>query len=66
MTLEGDNLLQIQKWWDVIISAFLQYLSKKKSWTSYKSLSSEHYNIYKFLLLPDTHPKYSTAKEKYK
>ena len=31
MTLEGDNLLQIQKWWYDILSDFCKYLSTNKS-----------------------------------
>ena len=31
MTLEGDTVLQIQKWQDAIISTFFQYLSTNKS-----------------------------------
>ena len=31
MNLEGDTLLQIQKWWDVIIYTFCQSLSTNKS-----------------------------------
>ena len=49
MTLEGDTLLQLQKWWDTISSAFWQSLSTNKSWPSYKKLKAEHYNITKFL-----------------
>ena len=66
MTLEGDTLPQIQKWWDAIISDFYQYLSTNNIWPPYKSLIVEHHNIYKFLLPPDTHPKYATEKENYK
>ena len=65
MNLEGDTLFQIQKWWDAIFSNFCQYLSTHKSWPAYKSLRAEHHNIYKFLLPPDTHTKYPTAKESY-
>ena len=32
MNLKGDTLLQIQKWWDAIISAFFKHLSTNKSW----------------------------------
>ena len=32
MTLEGDTLLQIQKWWYAIPSSFCQYLSTNKRW----------------------------------
>ena len=63
MTLEGNTLLQIQKWWDVIISAFCQYLSTNKSWSAYKYLKVEHHNISFFILPLDTHPKFSIAKE---
>ena len=38
MTLEGNNLLQIQKCWYAIISAFCQFLSTNKSWPSKKYL----------------------------
>ena len=31
MTLEGDTLLQLQKWWDTICSAFFLSLSTNKS-----------------------------------
>ena len=65
MTLEGNTLLQIQKLWGVIIYALCQYLSTNKSWPEYKSLKVEHHNIYFFILSPDTHPKFSTAKENY-
>ena len=40
MTLEGETLLQIQKWWDAIIFAFCQSLSTRKSWPPYKKLKS--------------------------
>ena len=63
MTLEGDTLIQIQKWWDAICSTFCQYLSTNKIWPSYKKLISEHYNITKFLLPPDNHSKQITAQE---
>ena len=65
MTLEGDTFLQIKTLWGAILSEFCQPLSTKNSWPPYKSLRSEHHNIYKFLLLPDTHLKFFTAKEKY-
>ena len=65
MSLEGDTLLQIQKLWYDILSAFLQYLSTNKSCTAYKSLRVELHNIYSFLLLPDAHPKNFTEKENY-
>ena len=59
MDIEGDTLLQIQKWWDAISSVY-------KRWPTYKNLASEHYEIAKFLLPPENHSKYITAKEKYK
>ena len=31
--------LNLKKWWDVIWSNFYQYLSTKKSWTTYKNLA---------------------------
>ena len=65
MTLEGDTLLQLQKWRDAICSAFCQYLSTNKNWPSYKKIISEHYDITEFLLLPDNNSKYITAKENY-
>ena len=65
MTLEGDTLLQIQKYWDSILYAFWKYLTANKSCPPYKSLLLEHNNISKFLFPPDTHPKFSTAKENY-
>ena len=58
----SQHLLQIQKWWDAILSAFCQYLSTNKIWPPYKSLRVEYYKISSFLLPLDTHPKYSTAK----
>ena len=65
MNLKGNTLLQIQKWWDLIISSFCQYLSTNKIWPPYKYLRSEHPNIYFFLLPPDTHKKFVTDKENY-
>ena len=38
-------------------------MSTNKSWTPYKKLKSEHYDVTKFLLPPHTHSKYVTAKE---
>ena len=38
MTLEGDTLLQIQIWWDSILSSFCQSLSINKSWPPYNKL----------------------------
>ena len=40
-------------------------MSTNKSWPPYKSLRAKHHNISKFILPPDTHPKYVTAKENY-
>ena len=65
MTLEGDTLFQIKKCWDAFLSAFFQTLSNNKSCPLYKYLISKHYNIYYFILPPDTYPKFSTTKEKY-
>ena len=65
MTLEGDTLLQIQKLWDSIFSSFFQSLSKKYIWPPYKSLRVEHHRISKFILPPDTYPKFYTAKENF-
>ena len=30
--LEGNTIIQIQKWWDSILSAFFQSLSTNKRW----------------------------------
>ena len=38
-------------------------MSTEKSWTPYKKLKAENYDITKFLLPPDTHSKYVTSKE---
>ena len=65
MTLASDTLLHIKKLWDAIISDFCWYVSAKNSWTSYKYLRAEHHNISYFLLPPDTHPNFPTAKENY-
>ena len=65
MNLEGDTLLKIQKWWYAILYAFRQSLSTNKSCTPYKYLRAENHNIYYLLLPPDTHHKFSTAKEIY-
>ena len=59
MTLEGDTLIQIQKWWDSIFSYFCQSLSTNKSWRE------EHHNISNILLSSDTHRNSFTAKENY-
>ena len=63
MILEGDTLLQLQKLLYAIRSASFLYLSKNKIWTPYKKIKAENYVITKFILPPDTHPKYITAKE---
>ena len=65
MSLEDTIIILIQKLWDNIIYAFCQSLSKNKSWPPYKKLKVEHHNISKFLLPPDTHSKYATAKENF-
>ena len=65
MTLKGDTLLQIQKWWDAIISVLCQSLSTNKIWSACKSPKSEHRNRYYFIIPPDISPKFSTAKENY-
>ena len=66
MTLESDTLPQLQIWWDAICSAFFQSQSTSKSWSSYKKTKAENYNITKFLLPPDAHYEYITAKENVK
>ena len=38
VTLEGDTLLQLQKWWYAIISDLCPYFSTSKIWSPYKSL----------------------------
>ena len=45
--------------------AFFQSLSTKKSWTPYKKIKAENYDITIFLLPPDTHNKYVTVKENF-
>ena len=65
MTLKGDTLIKIQKWWHAILFPFCQYLSTNKTWLSYKYLRAEHHNIYFFLFPPSTHSKFSTSKENY-
>ena len=59
------TLLQFQKWWDAICSAFYKSLLLNKSWPTYKNLASDNYDITKFLLPPDNHYKYITEKENY-
>ena len=65
MTLEGDTLLQLQKWWDAICYALYQSLSSNKIFTPHKKFNAENYDITKFFLPPYTHSKYITAKEKF-
>ena len=65
MVLEGNTLLQIQKWWHAILYAFCQSSSTNKSCPEYKYIKAEHNNTSSFILPPDTHPKFSTAKENY-
>ena len=65
MSLKGDTLLQTQKWWDVILSAFYQYLSTKKNWPTYKYPKAGHHNTSSFLLPPYKHLTLVTAKENY-
>ena len=62
MTLEGDTLLQLQKWWYTIRSALCKYLSTKNSCLTYKKIKPEQYDITKCLLPPDTHSKHVTEK----
>ena len=63
MNIAADTLLPIKKWWDSIRSTLCQSLSKNKTWKPCKETKEENYYINKFLLLPDTHYKYATAKE---
>ena len=63
MTLEGDTIIQLQKWWDVIIVAFFRSLTTNNRWLPYKKLKAEHHNVSEFFLPPDTHSKYATSKE---
>ena len=65
MNLEGNTLLQLQKWGGFICSDFCQYMSTNKSWSPYKKLKAENYDITNISLPPDTHSKYITAKENY-
>ena len=65
MSLEGYNLLKIQKWLDAILSYFWKYLSTNKSCPAYKYIKTEHQNISYFLITLDTRPKFATAKENY-
>ena len=65
MNLECDNLLQLQKWWHAIFSAFCQSMPTNKIWTPYKKLKAENFNITYFLLPQDTHSKYVTTKENF-
>ena len=65
ITLKGNTLLQIKKWWDSVLYSFFQYLSTKNIWTTKKSLKSQHHNISYFLLPPPTNTKLSTANKNY-
>ena len=65
MSLEGNTHIQIQKSLDDILSALWKYLSTNKNWFPYRSFRAEHHDIYTFILQPDTHPKFTTAKEKH-
>ena len=40
-------------------------MSTNNLWSPYKKIKAEHHNTSKFLLPPDTHSKYATAKEKF-
>ena len=40
-------------------------MSTNKSWPTYKKLKAKYYNITKFILPPDSHYKYVTAKENF-
>ena len=53
MTLEGYNLLHIQKWRGATRSDLFQYLSTNRIWPTYKNVVSEHFDINQFLLPPD-------------
>ena len=65
MTLEGDTLLQLKKWLDSISYAFWQSLSTNRSCTTYQNLVAQNNDMTKFILPPDDHYKYITAKENY-
>ena len=54
MNLEGDTLLQIQKWRDAICSAFLQYLSANNRFMAYKYLSDDDQQLSSFVLPLET------------
>ena len=65
MTLEGNTLLQLQKWWDAICSAVCKSLSTNKNWPPYRKLNAENNEITNFLLPPDTLYKNITPKENF-
>ena len=65
MTIEGDTLIQLQKWWDAIRSAFYQSLSTDRIWRTYQNLVAQNDDMTKFLFSPDDHSKYITANENY-
>ena len=64
-TLKGNTLLQLQKIWDSIFSAFCQSPSTNKIWASYNKIKVEHYDITNFPIPLDNHYKYITAKKKF-
>ena len=66
MTLEGNNLLQLQKWCYASRSDFCQYMSTKKILPPQKKPKSQNDDITKFILPPETHYKYVTERENLK
>ena len=65
INLEGDTLIQIQKWWDSILSSFCQSLSTNNSVRSYEYITEDHHELSYFIIPPDTHTKFAKVKEKY-
>ena len=63
VNLEGDTLIQIQKCYDAIISDLFQSFSTNNRWPAYKYLTAYHNELSSFILLLDTHPKFSGSKE---
>ena len=55
----------LAQWWDVIIYAFSNLYQQTRSGHHTKKLIAEQHNISYFFHLPDTYPKFATAKEKY-
>ena len=51
--------------WHTFCLLILPILINKKYLAAYKYLKAENQKIYYFILLPDTHPKFTTAKENY-